>query len=46
VCAVLQDLSRGYFIRPTILVDVQPNFEIWQTEVSAIWIAGSAEVTI
>ncbi len=27
------DCPRGYFIRPTILTDVQPSFEVWRTEI-------------
>lgn len=27
------DLPKGYFVRPTVLADVQPGFEIWRTEV-------------
>ena len=25
--------EKGYFVRPTILTDVQPNSEIWKTEI-------------
>ena len=28
-----QDLPQGYFLKPTILTNVEPHFEIWQTEV-------------
>lgn len=26
-------MSKGYFLRPTVLTDVEPHFEIWRTEV-------------